>query len=133
MGINVKVQIDPKKIIDKMNIKRTRLAVANEMLKDFTRFVPLQTSALSKNVEIAQTDDITQIVYKSEYAHYMWAGILFLAANGSSWARQGERKFPTNIPLNYQGGRGARWTETAEALNYDKWVRIAEEFIKRGL
>jgi len=133
MGITVKVQFDPKKVIDKMNIKRAEFAVASEALKDFSKYVPLQTSALSKNVEIVQTDSETKIVYKTVYAHYLWTGKLFLAKNGSSWARYGERKFATGVPLKYQGGRGARWTETAEKLNRTKWVRIAEKLLKEGL
>jgi len=133
MGITVKVQFDPKAIINKMNVKKAALAVANEVVKDSTRYIPLQTSALSKSYSIDSTDEGAEITWNSEYAHYMWEGMLYLAANGSSWARKGEQKFPTSIPLNYQGGRGARWTEKAQEVHYNKWVEIAEKALKEGL
>lgn len=39
--------------------------------------------------------------YTMPYAHYIWEGKLYLAPNGSSWAKKGETKQPSGKDLEY--------------------------------
>ena len=143
MGITVKVQFDPKAIINKMNVKKAAVAVANEVVKDSTRFIPLRESALSKNYSIKETKDGAEITWNMKYAHYMWEGKLyvdpitkkgaFFSPQYGFWSRPGVKKKKTDIPLNFHGGRGPRWTERAQETHYNKWVEIAEKVLKEGL
>lgn len=83
-------------------------------------FVPGGSSSeLNKNV-ILQPSTIT---YKSPYAHYQYIGILYVDPDtGSSWARKGIKKVPTNRKLNHTIGTSywdkKMWSsQKKEALN----------------
>lgn len=60
-------------------------------------YVPMYTGVLSKTVTVTK-DSVT---YEQPYAHYQYTGELYLAPNGSAWAKKDEEKYPSGIPLQY--------------------------------
>lgn len=132
MSVKAVVKFDAKKIIQGMDIPKVKRALANEMLKDFSKYVPFQTVALQKSATLSISTEPMQIIYNAPYAHYVWEGDLYLAENGSSWAKEGETKHSTGIKLTYGNGRGAKWTETAKEIHAADWKNLVQEMLKRG-
>lgn len=74
-----------------------------------------------------------EIKYTSPYAHYQYMGKLYLAKNGSSWAKKGESKFETNTNLKYHtSGTGAKWEQLMLQRRKSDLVKDMQNFIKRG-
>lgn len=76
---------------------KTMIAIHNAFAKIINPFVPMDEGALSQSLEI----NAEYVRYYQQYAHYIYMGELYLAANGSSWAKEGEKKFPSGKPLTY--------------------------------
>lgn len=84
---------------------------------------------LHKNVNLS----INEIAYNSPYAHYMWAGELYIDPNtGSSYAKKGVTKEPTGIALNYHTpGTGAFWNIRMWNAKEEEIVKEVQQFIDR--
>lgn len=100
---------------------RAQVLFTNECARYMDRYVPMQTGML-KNTRFIGPD---YIEYSQPYAHYQYRGVLYLAANGSSWAKLGERKYPSNGELQYQGApvRGKLWDKRMWADNKNRIMR----------
>ena len=74
------------------------------------------------------------IRYTSPYAHYDYIGKLYLASNGSSWAKKGEKKHITGISLKFSGApkRGPRWDKRMYSDRKSDILRDLEKFLKKG-
>lgn len=85
-------------------------------------YIPMQSGTL-KNSKRYPANNI--IEYLSPYAHYMYMGELYLAPNGSSWAKKGEKKVATGKKLNYAQSpkRGANWDKRMYADRKKDLVR----------
>ena len=85
-------------------------------------YIPMQSGTL-KNSKRYPANNI--IEYISPYAHYMYMGELYVAPNGSSWAKKGEKKHPAGRPLTYNQApkRGANWDKRMYADRKKDLVR----------
>lgn len=73
------------------------------------------------------------IKYISPYAHYQYTGKLMLTKSGSSWAKEGEKKFYTNKKLKYHTtGTGAKWDKLMMQRRKNDLIKDVENFIKTG-
>ena len=105
--------------------------VASEWSRYFAKYVPMQSGTLRTNISI----EPFKVIYESPYAHYQWEGELYVADNGSSWAKQGEIKHPTGIPLNYSKEQNPLATSHWEVPAYDAFKDVVansiSEYIRR--
>lgn len=62
-------------------------------------YVPMDTGMLNRPANVIVTKD--SVKWNQRYARYQYMGELYLAANGSSWAKKDEKKFPSGKPLHY--------------------------------
>lgn len=95
-GISVKINdAKIKSLLDNLLDKKTMLEIHNKFAQYCEPYVPMQTGTL------AQTHQVTPeyVRYYQPYAHYQYKGELYLAPNGSSWAKKGEKKYPSGHPL----------------------------------
>lgn len=77
--------------------------IDSEVLRLNNSYTPWQSGQLIQS-GIHGTDVGSGIVrYNAPYARYLYYGKLMVAPNGSSWARQGEKKKVTNKDLTYHG------------------------------
>lgn len=99
--IEVKVEIDPSQLQTRLenliNDDETMYQLHDALARFCNPYVPMDTGTL------AQTTQITpeHVRYTQPYAHYQYMGELYLAANGSSWAKKDEHKYPSGKPLHY--------------------------------
>lgn len=118
------VDVNGKSIQDKIRKlidAKTMLQVHNLYAKTIDPWTPMAEGIMSHaNLEIT-TDHIR---YNTPYAHYVYMGELYLAANGSSWAKAGEKKFPSGRPLNY--------SKEMHPLATSKWDKAAMQ-VKRDV
>lgn len=94
------------------------------------KYVPFRDGILRTNVEIG--DDY--ILYKSEYAHYQYKGILYVdPETGSSYARKDTEKEATSTPLNYHtAGTGSHWDKKMMTAERDKFIKEIEKYANSG-
>lgn len=71
------------------------------------------------------------IHYSSPYAHYQYIGELYIAKNGSSWAKKGEKKFPSGKQMHHTIG-GPQWDKKMMNDRRNDIVKDLENFIKKG-
>lgn len=90
----------------KLKLPESALFLANEAKRLMDPYVPAKNLILAQNVRVytekSPLGGVQGIVhYRSPYAHYQYAGILYVSSlTGSSWSR-GEYKVPTRKKLNH--------------------------------
>lgn len=98
MSIEVIFDLFPEVAIDSItNNPTVGLYMAETTAKHMEKYVPARELALST----AYNTRPFEIEYKQDYSHYQFEGILYLAANGSSWAKKNETKYPSGTSLKY--------------------------------
>lgn len=121
------------KKIDKISDK-IRQELAHMIIRDSSPYTPYQTGALEKSATISS--DSRKIYYNAPYSKFQWYGKLMLAANGSSWAHKGERKYATSKVLNYNRSihrkAGPEWVKRSIKDNLPKWKNELQYKIKKG-
>lgn len=109
--MSVKVELRTKQAFQRI-FNRDTLFYANSRLQAYCGpYVPFRDGNLAQDVTITEEC----VTYNREYAHYMHEGELYLAPNGSSWAKSGEKKNPSGKPLSY--------TKDVHPLATSKWER----------
>jgi len=84
-----------KEIASRLKIEKDGKAtefLRNEVYRLSIPYVPRGSGRLSTDHTFP---DAHTIKYTSSYAHYHYKGILYLTKSGSSWAKRGEKKFPS--------------------------------------
>jgi hypothetical protein len=105
-------------------------ALAIQVAKDTTPYVPFKTGTLSNATKIIGN----MIVYPGPYSRFLYYGKLMVDPDtGSPWARKGAKKVLTdrNLVFSQEGHSEAQafWFEASKAQNLDKWVeQAAKEF-----
>lgn len=90
------------KILNDLGLtQNTQLFFAEECYRKMFPYIPAREMQMARNVKITATQEDGEILFRTPYSHYQWAGILYLAENGSSWAKLGETKYPSDRKLNY--------------------------------
>lgn len=77
------------------------LFMAQSAARLMAPYVPMESGILSQNYTINANSKHVEIRYESPYAHYQYYGELMVAPNGSAWAKRGEAKHYTGVPLKY--------------------------------
>jgi hypothetical protein len=79
-------------------------------------------------------DEKCNIIYQSPYAHYLYKGKLYVdPETGSSWAKEGTTKVPTNKNLKYhKSGTGPHWDKKMVSAEIKDIERETNEYVKRG-
>lgn len=108
------------------------LFLANTWIKYFAKYTPMQTGTLRESV----TPEPFKVTYNAPYAHYQWQGELYVSpTTGSSWAKAGEIKVPTGIPLEYSKEQNPlatdHWEVPAEQAFKESVARQVTEYIRR--
>lgn len=123
---------DYKTIENKLNIQNDGRAV--EFLRNtvYRLSQPYVPQGHSKNLNTLHTfPDAHTIKYTSPYAHYHYIGELYLARNGSSWAKKGETKVPTGKQMHYTIG-GPQWDKKMMNDRRNDIINDLENFIRKG-
>lgn len=95
--------------------------------KHMEKYVPLDSGTLRASVKTG----VDYIDYDTPYAHYMWAGELYVGEESNSpWAKKGETKIPTGKDLHYNIG-GSHWDSRMWASDKEMVVRETEEYLNR--
>lgn len=102
-------------------------ALDNAIVRSSAPYCPFDSGTLSQTVVGVGTGEITYVV---PYAQFQYYGMLMVGENGSPWAKLGETKHLTNIPLNYNKEKnplaGPHWFERAKADHKDDWLKEAK-------
>lgn len=108
--------------------------VAVQVQKDTSPFVPALTGSLDNRTRVAGKS----VIYPGPYARYLYHGKLMVdPETGSSYAAKGATKVLTNKDLVFNKAMHAQaqayWFEASKAQNMDRWLRVADKAVKRGL
>lgn len=128
----VKVKMKPTSVIRSrvFGNGKAQQFFTNTCYKRMNKYVPNREQGLRTNTQVGSN----YITYMSEYANYLYRGILYVdPKTGSSWARKDTTKVPTGISLQYSTpGTGSHWDKkmwTAEGKDATKEL---EKYIARG-
>lgn len=128
---NVGIKIDTKRI--ERNIKEAQKLLNMAVKNDCEPFVPHLNGGLRQSANFPDGVYGGVLEYNTPYAHYQYIGELYLAENGSSWAKKHEKKFPSGKPLHYgEAGTTDHWFEKAKEKNKDKWISIVKDEIGKN-
>lgn len=129
---SVDIRIDTKRI--DRNLKEAQKVLNIAVRNDCEPFVPHLNGGLRNSAAFPQGIYGGELEYNTPYAHYLYEGELYLAANGSSWAKKHEKKYPAGRPLAYPSEPGTtdHWFKKAKELHKDEWVRAVKEEVGEG-
>ncbi|MGN0133969.1 MAG: minor capsid protein [Anaerotignum sp.] len=100
------------------------------VLKHSAPYIPFETGMLFKSGYQSTKIGSGEVVWQGPYAHYLYYGTLYVSpTTGSSWAKKGEKKVPTDRDLKYHGGgkRGKLWFERMKADHRQDILKEARE------
>lgn len=113
MSVSVQIDISEiEKLLTAENEKKAKIAVANQMIIDMDKFVPMRHGTLRASGHVQSSGDIG-VVYTTVYARAHFYG-----TNGIVRFR----KYTTS-------GTGKRWDEKAQSRYSEQWAEVA----KKGL
>lgn len=128
---NVDIKIDTSRI--DRNLKEAQKALNLAVKKDCEPLVPHLNGGLRGSANFPEGVYGGVLEYNTPYAHYQYEGELYLAANGSSWAKQYEKKYPAGKPLKqHEPGTTSEWFERAKELHKEEWVDAVKKEIGKG-
>lgn len=129
--MDVNIQLHTKEAFQRLFTKDV-LNYANSRLQAYCDpFVPFRDGDLARSA----TADETGVTYNVSYARYMYYGEKYLAKNGSSWAKKGEKKYPSGQNLEYdQSKHNVATSYWDKAMARSKGQQLADdiqEYIER--
>jgi hypothetical protein len=111
-------------------IERAQNRLDEHVLGDCTEYVPFLGGQLRSSGHIVEPGIIE---WNTPYAHYQYAGELYLTEDGRSYAEKYEKKNPTGIPLHYnEPGTGDHWFERAKQEHGKQWIDLVKREVGRG-
>lgn len=102
ISVNIQAHINTRRITQQLEALRDddiMYQIHNEFARMCIPYVPMRSGMLANSVLSNVTKD--GVTWPGPYAHYQYMGELYLAPNGSAWAKKDEEKYPSGIPLNY--------------------------------
>lgn len=128
---NVDIKIDTSRI-DK-NLKNAQKVLNEDVLNDTTPYVPKGGTGYLRGSGYIPDPYGGEVIWGANYSHYIYMGELYLAENGSSWAKKHEKKFPSGKPLHFQEpGTTDHFFEEAKKEHLDSWIKhVKKEINKR--
>lgn len=126
----VGIKIDTSRL--DRNILEAQRKLDTTVLNDMLPYVPSRSGFLRGSGQISPCGG--EIVFGAVYSHYIYVGELYLAANGSSWAKKYEQKFPTGKPLDLSSTPGAEkeFFEAAKRDHLTEWEEVVKKEIGKG-
>lgn len=86
----------------KKRLPEAQKFVDSEVIKLMSPYTPFRNGKLEQNVTLATDIGSGDVRYTSPYARFQYYGLLMVSeTTGSAWARAGEKKILTDIPLKY--------------------------------
>lgn len=115
-----------------MKSERAGAAVAQQIRKDTSPYVPFRTGSLDIRTRV----DGNSVVYPGPYARFLYYGKVMVDPNtGSTWAPLGGTKVVTDRNLvftkDFHPQAQAFWFEASKAQNKEKWLRVAQAAVKK--
>lgn len=139
--MELRVDFEWKKRPDQIAKERinsnTQLFMANEAKRLMDPYVPANNLVLAQNVSIYTGNEYGVVEYRSPYAHYQYAGELYVSsATGSPWATKGEYKVPTGKKLEHKTFRHplatSEWDKAMKTTRMEDLERAMQKYIDRG-
>ena len=133
MGIVVKLNdLNIEGMVDKIvGRKDVGLFLAETAAKHMEKYVPADSNTLGGGYITRPWE----VEYAQPYAHYQYEGELYLAANGSSFAKRFETKYPSGQALNYKRNvhmlATSHWDEAAQEKQGEKIAAEVTEYLRR--
>lgn len=138
--MDVKIELNESKILQKVTGDKFGLLVSNEWKRLINPYTPRNMGLLEGNCQLSPFE----IWYKENYAHYMYEGIVyvdpvtkaagFLDKDGNWKSRYGVKKIPSERSFNYQKKNPYstdHWDiKAAQAGQLDKLYRILNAQLK---
>ena len=133
--------INPAAIL-KGRATRLENALAWQILKDTTEFVPALTGSFSTRSHVIAN----RIIYPGPYARYLWHGVamvnsktgkgpMYIPEVGYRWPRGAILK-PTTRPLQFNTAMHAKaqshWMDASRTQNMEKWKRMGAKIYANG-
>ena len=96
--------------------------LGDRVLEDCKPIMPLLTGGLQQRSHTES--DGRFVVFPGPYGRFLYYGKVMLdPVTGSSWAKYGGKKVPTDIPLNYSRVEAVpEWFEVAKKKNLQYWT-----------
>lgn len=126
--------------------RSTQLFAANEFKRIMEPYVPADNMILSGSARATATENSGAVTYNTPYAHYQYAGRLFvdpITGKGAFtdgkrfWSRKGVAKVPSNRSLEYQTFRNplatSEWDKAALMARGDELIDAITRFIERKM
>lgn len=96
-------------------------------MQEIELLVSTENGSIVTNIEVIKKHIAAGL---EEYKHM---GELYLAENGSSWAKKYETKYPAGRPLHYgYPGTGDHCFETAKETHKEEWTNIVRREVGKG-
>ena len=107
------------------------------VLRRIGRYMPYRSGSLIKLMNIQTDINKPYIRVKAPQAHYLYRGALWVSdITGSAWARKGETKRDTGIPLKYHTGRnpqaGPDWANRLVQAEGEAMAADLQQYIDRS-
>lgn len=94
-------------------------------------YVPMDSGTLDQKVNITEE----YVHYKSPYAHFQWAGKVFVDDRGSAYAKRSTSKHPTSRKLKYSTDKHplatSHWEQAMAVAKGEQLASDIEDYIKR--
>lgn len=113
------------------NLKESQKLLNMQVVADCEPLIPIQQGALRESVLYPQGIEGGEIEYNTPYAHYQYEGELYLAINGSSWAKEHEKKYPAGKTLTHieHPETTDHFFEEAKQQHKEEWIKLVRETV----
>ena len=132
MSLEIKWNRTPQQIAGRIFDDETMTYVHTRLKAYCSEYVPATTAEALADSAVPTSE---YLLYPGPYAHYQWAGKLFLDERGSSWAKKGHSKHPTNTPLHHSTDHHplatSHWEVAAMAAHKGDLCRDIEAYLRR--
>lgn len=129
---NINIRLSTKRM--DQNLRNAQKLLNLQVVADSNEYIPFGAQGDLRE-KVCYPDGIYGgvIEYNTPYAHYQYAGELYLAENGSSYANKYEKKYPSGKELNYHTeGTGKEWFETAKRVHGKQWIDLVKREAGKG-
>lgn len=113
--------------------------MGQHIITDSNKYCPIDNGLLRSSVESNSDLKNGIIVWDTPYAQYLYYGVLMVGANGSSWAKAGEKKH-VKVPeqkLKYAKDREANtqmmWFHKAKDIHGDQWIKGYKKTFEKAM
>lgn len=125
------IHIDTKRIDE--NVRRAQNLLNMQVVADCDEYIPMDQGALRGSVNYPDGIYGGVIEWNTPYAHYQYAGELYLTEDGRAFANKGERKYPAGMPLHYHTpGTSDHWFERAKDAHGQQWIDLVKREVGKG-